>query len=524
MIGESRTLDANSRNAELLKAVEDQADKEAKSRGDLARQQAGGRGELIKLEGERKSALDLSAGRGDLDSAAAINQAAEARKVSIRGAFRTDVEPLGEIGAHVAKEKNPEERTLQLREQVTKPFNASLDKANQELYKSETQRLLELAAAGKRDDDQARRMAELASRTKVEGLQRQFSGAQHAAELTQPKGQEGLAVNTTYERRLQLAREIKAIQDQAANSIADKAVREYALAQSQAQLERESADARLERETRILELKKQQMDQDREMAGKLFEAAVSHHPGNMFKDIGKDMGKTMFENATAPVMGAMHSLMGTTNSPFFRGTLLGADPVKEAQAYALMAPAMKLDTAGDKLSAAADKLQGVNGSVAAGERIPPGSAAPAPNAAAQRHQLGIRAQRPGLLEFGSGTNETSTNTAATRELTAAYQAMKPGAAAGAPITGPAAAPSVPSPLSPAVGVPGASPGADLGSATPAMLRSHRRYSGQHQHHRVHCHWRRQWIDAGRRSSAGNGWAIPCPRGRFLYDWRSWLPF
>ena len=132
---------------------------------------------MVQLQGERASAIDLATGRLDPESTAGISRAAADRQTAIRGAFQADIQPLGEISSRIAKEKNPQEQN-KLREQITQGFITATGRANEDLFKSETQRLLGVAGVDKKRSDTDRQIEDIQTQTKREGISREASQQQ----------------------------------------------------------------------------------------------------------------------------------------------------------------------------------------------------------------------------------------------------------------------------------------------------------------------------------------------------------
>jgi hypothetical protein len=451
---------------------------------------------------ERASALELASGRLNPESTEAINKAAIERARGLRQALQEELEPLREISAEIQKEQNPAVRRLQLLERVQVPAIAAVKSTRAELTSSETQRLVALEGVKKRVKDTDDRIEEIQTNTKRDQISREAAQQDRRAraQFGQP-GQEGLAIAASYKSQLNLALEFNKIDLERVAREDDIGKKRIMAAQAAADLEKQTANARIAAETQIDELRAKDKQQARDFSGQVFEGALSRRPADAFKNLGKEQGKIIFQNLTTDLFKGMRiPLAQDADSGIgkaLKGTLWGADPGKQAQDL------NSRETA--RNSVVTEQLTKQMASMASASQETPA------RSTAEGFGIGI----PGLSKFGSDTNgitggirdilsplkqwlgsplkvqeparpaalnlqpspvfdssvkesqeantrETSLNTVAIRELTAKMTsaALEPKAPAAAP---PLAAPAAGAPSEPASGSAAGGLGAIIGS-------------------------------------------------------------
>jgi hypothetical protein len=299
---------------------------------------------------------------------------------------------LREISAEIQKEQNPAVRRLQLLERVQVPAIAAVKSTRAELTSSETQRLVALEGVKKRIKDTDDRIEEIQTNTKRDQISREAAQQDRRAraQFGQP-GQEGLAIAASYKSQLNLALEFNKIDLERVAREDDIGKKRIMAAQAAADLEKQTANARIAAETQIDELRAKDKQQARDFSGQVFEGALSRRPADAFRNLGKEQGKIIFQNATTDLFSKAFKfpMAQDSNSPagkLFKGTIFGADPVKEAQDL------NSRETA--RNSVVTEQLTKQMASMARASQETPA------RSTAEGFGIGI----PGLSEFGSDTN------------------------------------------------------------------------------------------------------------------------
>src|SRR5262249_32976368 len=133
------------------------------------------------------------------------------------------------------------------------------------------------------------------------------------AEIEAGPGNQATAINAAYQERITLAEQARNIELQAAKEVKDWRDQEYAIARANAAFDKEAADARIEQELKILDLRKQQRDTARSISGSFFDAAVNRRLPDFFRQQATSIGRTIFENATQDF--AQKLRLPVTNDP-----------------------------------------------------------------------------------------------------------------------------------------------------------------------------------------------------------------
>jgi hypothetical protein len=114
-----------------------------------------------------------------------------------------------------------------------------------------------------------------------EGHLRQASRAVQLSELRAAPGDEVKAINEGYQIRLQLAEQLRIKNREVAKEDTDLAQYRIDLAKAEADFQKESQDARLEREIKIAQYQKQQLDQYKDAAGRVFDSLTAKGGGGL---------------------------------------------------------------------------------------------------------------------------------------------------------------------------------------------------------------------------------------------------
>jgi hypothetical protein len=204
---------------------------------------------------------------------------------------------------------------------------ASLDKGEAERrYKRTNELMRELYGPGLKDaearfkaDEQVERISIAGTR---EGITRESSRATRLAELRAPIGMEDQAALAGIQERKRLAQELYDFEMKESLKIEDLDERRVAQAKALADQRRMELDAELEAEVKIAEMRRQQVENARNMAGSFYDAMRGGKLPDFFRQQGDNLLKGIFVNATSGIFQQGLGMLGQVGKASGLGGLL----------------------------------------------------------------------------------------------------------------------------------------------------------------------------------------------------------
>lgn len=140
---------------------------------------------------------------------------------------------------------------------------------------------------------------------------REASKAARIAQLTAAPGGEEHAIEVSYQKRLDLAKQLEDIELRKAARITDTEEKEKALTQARYDYEKQIDEARMDRELKLLELRKKALDDYREQAGKVFDA-ITQRGGDGLQQFFRAQLTTLERQIFINASGGMFQAAGRT--------------------------------------------------------------------------------------------------------------------------------------------------------------------------------------------------------------------
>lgn len=187
-------------------------------------------------------------------------------------------------------------------------------------------------AEGEKDVRRLTSALEMLDRVETDRVQRAARRAVRIAELSAAPGGELRAIEEAYETRLGLARELEAIELRRADRAADAEEKLKAIAEARYARERAEDEARTDREISYLEFRRRGLEQYRDAAGRVFDAATAAGRGGL-AEFGRNqlrlLERGVFVNASAEIFQRGGQLLGKVGEASGLGRYLAgtiADP------------------------------------------------------------------------------------------------------------------------------------------------------------------------------------------------------
>jgi hypothetical protein len=299
---------------------------------------------------------------GRVEEHSADRKDTESEYLAINQQLRDRLQLLQLINEQELKEANRPGQTFEQQQNAVQAANdkykRDVDKANNEAEeqgadvgrrKREREEAAE-EADRKRKQEADRSIIEIGINERRREAETQARRAERQADLVNGPGNEARSISQAYQIRIGLANQLHDIDLNAANQIEDAEKRRVEIAKIEATLRRETGDAALDRELKILELRRKQTDEVRNVAGELYRGLRSGPKGllNTVTGIGDKLGEHIFQNLAEEAFKGLGKPsfqlpgQGTAQNPNFlgkllRGTGLGIDQAKAAENLALTA-------------------------------------------------------------------------------------------------------------------------------------------------------------------------------------------
>jgi len=204
---------------------------------------------------------------------------------------------------------------------------ANLDKSEEERrYKRTNELMRSLYGPGLKDDEARFKADEQIERISIstarENITRESSKATRLAELRAPIGMEDQAALAGIQERKRLAQELYDFEMKESLKIEDLDERRVTQAKALADQRRMNLDAELEAEVKIAEMRRQQVENARNMAGSFYDAMRSNKLPDFFCQQGDNLLKGIFVNATSGIFQQGLGMLGQVGKSSGLGGLL----------------------------------------------------------------------------------------------------------------------------------------------------------------------------------------------------------
>jgi hypothetical protein len=204
---------------------------------------------------------------------------------------------------------------------------ANLDKSEEERrYKRTNELMRSLYGPGLKDDEARFKADEQIERISIstarENITRESSKATRLAELRAPIGMEDQAALAGIQERKRLAQELYDFEMKESLKIEDLDERRVTQAKALADQRRMNLDAELEAEVKIAEMRRQQVENARNMAGSFYDAMRSNKLPDFFRQQGDNLLKGIFVNATSGIFQQGLGMLGQVGKSSGLGGLL----------------------------------------------------------------------------------------------------------------------------------------------------------------------------------------------------------
>ncbi|MDR3742285.1 MAG: hypothetical protein P4L40_24980 [Terracidiphilus sp.] len=204
---------------------------------------------------------------------------------------------------------------------------ANLDKSEEERrYKRTNELMRSLYGPGLKDDEARFKADEQIERISIttarENITRESSKATRLAQINAPIGMEDQAALAGIQERKRLAQELYDFEMKESLKIEDLDERRVAQARALGEQRRADLDAELEAEVKIAEMRRQQVETARNMAGSFYDAMRSNKLPDFFRQQGDNLLKGIFVNATSTIFQQGLGMLGQVGKSSGLGGLL----------------------------------------------------------------------------------------------------------------------------------------------------------------------------------------------------------
>ncbi len=307
-----------------LRAEADELDRnDAKKAADEARREQQRAEELVRSLEERANSAGL---RGvqllNVQREAAIEKLGRTAALveRVRAAYEKLI--VAEQGSAVEKAKKEGVEAL---DRETKPVEALLAERLKVNERNFLRGLKEEISEGEKDVRRLAGALQTLDRIDEDRVRRAARKAERMTTLAAGPGGELRAIEEAYEIRLRLARELEAIELRRAERADDAEEKLKAIAEARYAREKAEDEARTEREISYLELRRRSLDQYRDAAGRVFDAATASGRGGL-ADFGRNqlrvLERQLFVNGSAEIFQKGGQVLGRVGEASGLGRLL----------------------------------------------------------------------------------------------------------------------------------------------------------------------------------------------------------
>ncbi|MBX9600424.1 MAG: hypothetical protein K2X35_05450 [Bryobacteraceae bacterium] len=314
---------ARERTRDLRAEADDVERNDAKKAADEARREQQRAEELVRSLEERANSAGL---RGvqllNVQREAAIEKLGRTAALveRVRSAYEKLI--VAEQGSAVEKAKKEGVEAL---DRETKPVEALLAERLKVNERNFLRGLKEEISEGEKDVRRLAGALQTLDRIDEDRVRRAARKAERMTTLAAGPGGELRAIEEAYEIRLRLARELEAIELRRAERADDAEERLKAIAEARYAREKAEDEARTEREISYLELRRRSLDQYRDAAGRVFDAATASGRGGL-ADFGRNqlrvLERQLFVNASAEIFQKGGQVLGRVGEASGLGRLL----------------------------------------------------------------------------------------------------------------------------------------------------------------------------------------------------------
>lgn len=262
-----------------------------------------------------------------------INGGKQETTADIEAAYQRQLDLLKQIKAareadlELLKGETNEVKKRNEQEEITKNYDRGKAQADEQRQIAEAQLKRRQQESAERVNNE---LGKLSDNATVDSLRQSLNKQQQIALLQNDGKETPEIVLQGLNSQLEIARQIYDIHVKDNDSITDADQRRIENARAFDTLTRDSNQARLDAELKLLELQKQSLDRAKQQAGELFDAMLKggNSVQQFFKGQAEQIGKNAFEAAVGPMIQSLGQTVGGNAGPLsylFKGTILEGD-------------------------------------------------------------------------------------------------------------------------------------------------------------------------------------------------------